>query len=201
MVVYLSLAPSSDVGLNHAEHSLQMPAVLKANVHLEFDCGLVLWCVLCRSGGAHPDEPCPLPCLSTGGQAGRAADAGHGGAANGGDGAGAGGAAGGAGATLRWVEASSCCNALTFFPCCSVLLAAAPVSALPSTPDRLLLTLALSLPDAPSADPRQRAGLYWGYTTRIAPSLAALTDAAQCPFEGGYDLTVGTSGASVSNQS
>ena len=45
------------------------------------------------------------------------------------------------------------------------------------------------------ADPRERAGLYWGYTTRIVPSLAALLDPAQCPFEGGYDLTVGTSGA------
>lgn len=49
-------------------------------------------------------------------------------------------------------------------------------------------------PATPSADPRERAGLYWGYTTRIAPSLAALTDPAHCPFEGGYDLTVGTSG-------
>ena len=47
----------------------------------------------------------------------------------------------------------------------------------------------------PCADPREQAGLYWGYTTRIVPSLAALLDPAQCPFEGGYDLTVGTSGA------
>lgn len=51
-----------------------------------------------------------------------------------------------------------------------------------------------SAPLLPCADPRERAGLYWGYTTRIVPSLAALLDPAQCPFEGGYDLTVGTSG-------
>ena len=43
------------------------------------------------------------------------------------------------------------------------------------------------------ADPRERAGLYWGYLTRMAPSLAALRE--QCPFSGGYDLVVGTSGA------
>ena len=43
----------------------------------------------------------------------------------------------------------------------------------------------------PPADPRTRLGLYWGYTVRIADSLShALRD---CPFPGGYDLTLGTS--------
>lgn len=40
-------------------------------------------------------------------------------------------------------------------------------------------------------DPRERGGLYWGYITRIAPSLQAMLE--QCPFYGGYSLTVGTS--------
>ncbi|PSC74008.1 methyltransferase C9orf114-like protein isoform X2 [Micractinium conductrix] len=50
-----------------------------------------------------------------------------------------------------------------------------------------VLQAALALP----TDPRERAGLYWGYLTRMAPSLAALRE--QCPFSGGYDLVVGTS--------
>lgn len=45
----------------------------------------------------------------------------------------------------------------------------------------------------PFADPRERGGLYWGYTTRIAPSIQAMLQG--CPFPGGYDLTLGTSGA------
>lgn len=48
-------------------------------------------------------------------------------------------------------------------------------------------------PCRPSADPRERGGHYWGYITRIAPGLAALREG--CPFPGGYDLVVGTSGA------
>lgn len=44
-----------------------------------------------------------------------------------------------------------------------------------------------------TADPREQGGHYWGYITRIAPGLAALRDG--CPFPGGYDLVVGTSGA------
>ncbi|KAL4450208.1 hypothetical protein ABPG77_010877 [Micractinium sp. CCAP 211/92] len=43
----------------------------------------------------------------------------------------------------------------------------------------------------PATDPREKAGLYWGYITRIAPSLTAMVE--QCPFPGGYDLVVGTS--------
>ncbi|KAF1790513.1 Alpha/beta knot methyltransferase [Phytophthora cactorum] len=42
-----------------------------------------------------------------------------------------------------------------------------------------------------SAEPREQLGVYWGYTTRFAPSLSNVwTD---CPFPGGYDLKVGTS--------
>lgn len=42
-------------------------------------------------------------------------------------------------------------------------------------------------PDAP----REELGLYWGYQTRAAGGLAEVL--AGCPWEGGYDLTVGTS--------
>ncbi|KAI3429714.1 hypothetical protein D9Q98_005799 [Chlorella vulgaris] len=50
-----------------------------------------------------------------------------------------------------------------------------------------VLQAQLALP----TDPREKAGLYWGYITRIAPSLQAMVN--QCPFPGGYDMTVGTS--------
>lgn len=40
-------------------------------------------------------------------------------------------------------------------------------------------------------EPTTKLGLYWGYQTRIAKSLRAVVD--ECPFEGGYDLTIGTS--------
>mmetsp|Transcript_19894 Transcript_19894/g.67795 ORF Transcript_19894/g.67795 Transcript_19894/m.67795 type:complete len:202 (+) Transcript_19894:2-607(+) len=41
------------------------------------------------------------------------------------------------------------------------------------------------------AEPRERQGMYWGYTVRVARSLSeALTG---CPWEEGYDVTVGTS--------
>ena len=43
---------------------------------------------------------------------------------------------------------------------------------------------------APSA-PRQEAGYYWGYTVRPASSLSSVF--TECPFDGGYDLTFGTS--------
>jgi len=39
--------------------------------------------------------------------------------------------------------------------------------------------------------PRDEDGIYWGYTTRMAPSINAIFEA--CPYEGGYDLKVGTS--------
>lgn len=43
---------------------------------------------------------------------------------------------------------------------------------------------------APSV-PREEAGYYWGYHTRSASSLSAVL--TECPFDGGYDLTIGTS--------
>ena len=33
--------------------------------------------------------------------------------------------------------------------------------------------------------------MYWGYTTRIAPSFSGIWE--ECPFEGGYDVSLGTS--------
>jgi predicted SPOUT superfamily RNA methylase MTH1 len=43
---------------------------------------------------------------------------------------------------------------------------------------------------SPSA-PREHDGTYWGYTTRLASSIKAALD--ECPYEGGYDLKIGTS--------
>lgn len=43
---------------------------------------------------------------------------------------------------------------------------------------------------APS-EPREKLGLYWGYTVRLARNLGAVI--TECPFEDGYDLTIGTS--------
>ncbi|CAE7022917.1 SPOUT1 [Symbiodinium natans] len=40
-------------------------------------------------------------------------------------------------------------------------------------------------------EPRERLGLYWGFQTRLAGSLKAVFD--ECPWEGGYDLSIGTS--------
>jgi predicted SPOUT superfamily RNA methylase MTH1 len=39
--------------------------------------------------------------------------------------------------------------------------------------------------------PREEAGYYWGYSVRQAPSLGAVF--TECPFDGGYDMSVGTS--------
>lgn len=49
---------------------------------------------------------------------------------------------------------------------------------------------ARGVPVAPM-EPRTKVGLYWGYQARIAKSLHAVFQ--ECPFEGGYDFTVGTS--------
>ena len=43
---------------------------------------------------------------------------------------------------------------------------------------------------APSA-PREEAGYFWGYSVRAAGSLSAVF--TECGFDGGYDLTIGTS--------
>lgn len=42
-----------------------------------------------------------------------------------------------------------------------------------------------------SATPREKHGLYWGYQTRLASSLGAVW--RECPYPGGYDLSIGTS--------
>lgn len=39
--------------------------------------------------------------------------------------------------------------------------------------------------------PREEAGYYWGYSVRQAQSLGAVF--TECPFDGGYDMSVGTS--------
>ncbi len=48
---------------------------------------------------------------------------------------------------------------------------------------------------APST-PREEAGYYWGYSTRSASSLSTVL--TECPFDGGYDLTIGTSERGIS---
>ncbi|EEP75657.1 conserved hypothetical protein [Uncinocarpus reesii 1704] len=45
-------------------------------------------------------------------------------------------------------------------------------------------------PVAPSA-PREEAGYYWGYSIRRCSSLSSVL--TECPFDGGYDLSFGTS--------
>ncbi|CAH0382601.1 unnamed protein product [Bemisia tabaci] len=39
--------------------------------------------------------------------------------------------------------------------------------------------------------PKEEAGLYWGYTVRVASCLQEVF--SNCPYEGAYDLTIGTS--------
>lgn len=39
--------------------------------------------------------------------------------------------------------------------------------------------------------PRDQDGIYWGYQVRLASSIKAIFD--ECPYEGGYDMKVGTS--------
>lgn len=41
------------------------------------------------------------------------------------------------------------------------------------------------------ATPRESGGFYWGYSIREAPSLSAIF--TECAFDGGYDLSIGTS--------
>ncbi|MCJ1308315.1 hypothetical protein MMC25_001968 [Agyrium rufum] len=43
----------------------------------------------------------------------------------------------------------------------------------------------------PPSEPRERSGYYWGYSVRSAASLSTVL--TECEFDGGYDLTVGTS--------
>jgi predicted SPOUT superfamily RNA methylase MTH1 len=57
----------------------------------------------------------------------------------------------------------------------------------------------LSAPDGAPAvvspsEPRETAGLYWGYSTRLATGgLDSVLSEKECPYEGGYDLKVGIS--------
>ncbi|GAQ83751.1 hypothetical protein KFL_001600210 [Klebsormidium nitens] len=41
------------------------------------------------------------------------------------------------------------------------------------------------------SEPRERLGLYWGYTVRLAKGLSGVL--AECPYAAGYDYTLGTS--------
>jgi predicted SPOUT superfamily RNA methylase MTH1 len=41
------------------------------------------------------------------------------------------------------------------------------------------------------AEPREEAGYYWGYTVRQASSLSTVF--TECPYEEGYDVSIGTS--------
>ncbi|BFZ20483.1 hypothetical protein BsWGS_23522 [Bradybaena similaris] len=41
------------------------------------------------------------------------------------------------------------------------------------------------------SEPRESAGIYWGYTVRVASCLSEVF--TECPHEGGYDLNIGTS--------
>lgn len=43
----------------------------------------------------------------------------------------------------------------------------------------------------PPREPTTKLGLYWGYRLRIAKSVRTVFD--ECPYSGGYDLTIGTS--------
>lgn len=57
----------------------------------------------------------------------------------------------------------------------------------PSTVKETILTAAAVAPSTP----REEAGYYWGYSVRPAPSISAVL--TECSFDGGYDLTFGTS--------
>lgn len=41
------------------------------------------------------------------------------------------------------------------------------------------------------SEPREKLGIYWGYTIRMANSLNEVLNT--CPYDGGYDLKIGTS--------
>ncbi|KAG7007697.1 hypothetical protein G7Y79_00008g023350 [Physcia stellaris] len=62
-----------------------------------------------------------------------------------------------------------------------------PTDTGPDNPEHQGLTAS---PVAPSA-PREEGGYYWGYDVRSASSLSAVL--TECSFDGGYDVTFGTS--------
>lgn len=51
--------------------------------------------------------------------------------------------------------------------------------------------MALTATAVAPTTPREQVGYYWGYNVRSASSISALL--TECPFDGGYDLTFGTS--------
>ena len=60
----------------------------------------------------------------------------------------------------------------------------------PTSPEDFQNTSMTAEAVAPSA-PREQDGYYWGYSVRSCASLSAVL--TEAPFEGGYDLTIGTS--------
>ncbi|BBN06250.1 methyltransferase [Marchantia polymorpha subsp. ruderalis] len=50
---------------------------------------------------------------------------------------------------------------------------------------------ARKLKAVPPTEPREKSGLYWGFSVRLASSLSGVF--TECPFEDGYDYTIGTS--------
>lgn len=80
-----------------------------------------------------------------------------------------------------------------------------PVSVPASIPPNSRVTLKFSTVEPPSdlrttaqtaevvvpSAPREETGYYWGYNVRSAPSVSAVL--TECPFDGGYDATFGTS--------
>jgi predicted SPOUT superfamily RNA methylase MTH1 len=48
-------------------------------------------------------------------------------------------------------------------------------------------------------EPREESGYYWGYNVRRADSLSAVFE--ECTYDGGYDITIGTSERGIDLQS
>ena len=63
---------------------------------------------------------------------------------------------------------------------------------LPPRPAAPACSFTRSIHRAVSPDePREQRGLYWGYQTRLAAGIPEIF--SECPYEGGYDLKIGTS--------
>ena len=60
-----------------------------------------------------------------------------------------------------------------------------------STPPMKFQTADLTAEAVAPSTPREEAGYYWGYAVRAAPSLSSVF--TECAYDGGYDLTIGTS--------
>jgi predicted SPOUT superfamily RNA methylase MTH1 len=66
-----------------------------------------------------------------------------------------------------------------------------PPASFPSLPELYGDPVALNAEATSPAAPREEAGYYWGYTTRRCASLSDVF--TECPFDGGYDVSIGTS--------